>query len=233
MMRLNALWRGLPRAAKLTIAAAGACAVAGSAVGLTAAATGGPRAAAATPLPTPSGSTPCDLFLGHLASDLGKSQSQVRSAIPKALRQTLSDLVAQGKLTQQQANTIQKRAGQGCPAQLGSLPASSARQLALGIAAYAKALGMTPAQLRQAIRNGQTVEQVAASKGMDETAFRQKLISVVQPELDRQRQAGHLTQQQEDAILQRLRNGPLPLWNQLPARRMPSSPTPSPSPGTV
>ena len=232
MMQLNTLWRGLPRAARLTLAAAGACAVAGSAVGLTAAATGGPRMAAPTPLPTPSGNTPCDLFVGHLASDLGKSPAQVRSAIPRALQQTLSDLVAQGKLTQQQANAIQKRAGQGCPTQLSSLPGSSARRLALGLAEYAKALGMTPAQLRQAIRNGQTVEQIAASRGMDETAFRQKLISVVQPDLDRQRQDGHLTQQQEDAILQRLRSGPLPLWSQLPARKAPS-PTPSPGSSTT
>ncbi|HLH69255.1 MAG TPA: hypothetical protein VKY90_09560 [Candidatus Dormibacteraeota bacterium] len=233
MMQLKTLWRRLPRAARLTIAAAGACAVAGSAVGLTAAATGGPQATAATPLPTPSKGTPCDLFVGHLASDLGKTPSQVRSALPKALQQTLGDLVAQGRLTQQQASTIQGRAGQGCPGQLSSLPASTAaRRLAFGLAEYAKALGMTPAQLRQAIRSGQTVEQIAASKGMDEATFRQKLISVVQPDLDQQRQAGHLTQQQENSILQRLRNGPLPLWNQLPSRRSPS-PSPSPSPTTT
>jgi uncharacterized protein YidB (DUF937 family) len=229
MTQVKTLWRKLPRAARLTIAAAGACAVAGSAVGLTAAATGGPQATVAAPVPTPSGGTPCDLFVGHLASDLGKTPSQVQSALSKAFQQTLNDLATQGKLSQQQASTIQHRAGQGCPSQLTSLPASAAaRRLAFSLTEYAKVLGMTPAQLRQAIQSGQTVEQIAASKGMDEATFRQRLISVVQPALDQQRQAGHLTQQQENSILQRLQNGPLPLWNQLPKRKS-SSPSPSPA----
>ena len=105
-----------------------------------------------------------------------------------------------------------------------------------GLDEIAKALGISTAELQQDLKSGKSVKDIAASKGMDEAAFRSKLAGVVKADLDKQVAAGKLTQKQEDAILQRLQNGPLPLWD-APARQAPghpkTRPSPSPSPGTT
>ena len=100
------------------------------------------------------------------------------------------------------------------------------------LAEYAKALGISQSELQQDLRSGKTVKDIAASKGMDEAAFRSKLVSVTRTDLDGQVKAGNLTQKQEDALLQRLQDGPLPLWDRTPPKRHGPSPTPTPSTGT-
>jgi hypothetical protein len=227
-MNFKTLWATVPRAGRIAIAAAGAAAVAGTAVGVTAAATGAPLLAA-SPKPTTSASTGsayCDRFVGHLSSDLGKSQDQVKKALTDALNQTLADAVKNGDLTQQQADAIKAKesGGQLCAgnvADLGKKPAGNghAGQAGrVGLAEYAKALGISQATLQQDMASGKTVKDLAAAQGMDENAFRSKLVSVVKSDLDPQVTAGKLTQQQEDKIIQRLQTGPLPLWDR-PAKR--------------
>src|SRR6266481_9963332 len=101
-MNIKALWTGLPHAGRIALAAGGAAAVAGAAVIVTVAATGAPLLAA-SPKPSASpaaGASYCDRFVSHLASDLGKSQDQVKKGMTDALNQTLADAVKSGDLTQ-------------------------------------------------------------------------------------------------------------------------------------
>lgn len=236
-MNPRVLWAGIPRAAKIYLGAVGVAAIAGVMVVATVA------AASPTPSPKPSGSpssAACDAFLGHVASNLGKSKSQVTKAISDAIGQTLNDEVKNGKLTQQQADAIKAKLNGGNRAPCAGVPIGIDRGPGLGrpgfgkfaLADYATALGISESQLRQDLQNGQTVKDIAASKGMDENAFRTKLVAAVKADLDKQVANKTITQQQEDSALQRLQNGPLPLWDRsIPIKRRPALP-PSPSSGT-
>ena len=253
-MNPKAMWQSLPRGARIYLSAVGALAVAGLATVVTVAATGAPLLAASpSPSPSPtSGTNYCGRFTGHLGSNLGKSPSQVQKAISDAVNQTVDDAVKNGDLTQSQANAIKARiagkAGNQACAGLGGLPHvgrggpgffgpgpigpgfGAGHGRAAGLDEYAKALGISQAELQQDIRNGQTVKAVAASKGLDEAAFRSKLASVTKTDLDQQVKAGNLTQKQEDAILQQIQSGSLPLWDRVIRSPRPPAATPTPTP---
>jgi len=243
----KAVWAALPRPAKIYLAAVGAAAVAGLAGVVTVA------AASPSPSPSPSaspkaGQTYCNSFTNHLANNLGKSQSQVQKAISDAIGQTLNDAVKNGDLTQKQADAIKARtSGQTCPVGApglikpggpgvpggpGGFRGGVGRHGFGGLDEYARALGISTAELQQDLRSGKTLKDVAASKGMDEAAFRSKLASVTKADLDTQVKDGNLTQKQEDAILQRLQNGPIPFWDStFPQRKEgPRGPAPTPTP---
>lgn len=184
----------------------------------------------------------CGAFLGHFASDLGKSQSDVNAAFQKAIGQTLADEVKNGTITQKQANTIQSRLAGKAPCSLaGSLqpkggggaaaPAAGAYMQQL-LSAAASALGVSTAQLRADLMRGMSLSQVAAAQNppVSEATFRTRLISNLKPLLDTAVTNGKLTAAQEQAILQRLQTGPIPFWNAPVRKRMPplaASPTPS------
>ncbi len=234
--------------AKIVGAAAGALALSGAVVFVTASAAGVSVTpfAAASPAPTPSPGTRaagrqafCQDFFDHLASDLGKKPADVWAAGQKALGQTLDDAVKQGKLTQQQADQIkQKAAGtQLCDALPGlARHGAGGHEAGAGlpglqrsfIADAAKALSMAPQDLQSQIRSGRSLMEIAAAKGMNEQQFRDAFAAAVKADLDQQVKSGKLTQQQEDAILNRVKNGPLPFWNGRPA-----GPRPAPSASTT
>jgi hypothetical protein len=242
----KAFWTSLPRAARVYVTVVGAAAVAGTAAVITGAATGTPLLAASpSPSPSPgSGTNYCSRFNGHLAANLGKSQSQVQQAISKSVSQTIDDAVKNGDLTQSQANAIKAKLGsntsgaqcalgpRGFPAigRGGFGPFTGARFNELG--EVAKVLGISTSQLQQDLRSGQTVQQLATAKGMDEATFQSKLVSQTRTDLDQQVKAGSMTQNQENAILQRLGNGTPPLWNGTPPRRFGHPPAPPAAPGT-
>ena len=246
-MNLKAIWSGIPRPARIYLTAVGGAAIAGVAVVGTVAATGSPLAASPSPSPSPSSSSftqaYCNRFVGHIASNLGKSQDQVNKAISDALSQTLNDAVKNGDLTQKQADAIKARLGNGkaCTGgiekgfggigRMGRHPAE--RFGAVTTTEIATALGISEQELRQDLQGGKTLKDIAASKGMDEAAFRSKLVAAVKAELDKQVSAGKVTQQQEDMVLQRLQNGRLPEWDK--SHKFPTAPgTPgTPSPATT
>jgi uncharacterized protein YidB (DUF937 family) len=245
-MSIRTMWATLPRAARIYLAAVGGVAVAGLATVITVA------AASPSPSPSPSaspgngtGQAYCNRFIGHVASNLGKTQDQVKKALTDALDQTLNDAVKNGDLTQKQADAIKSRFGnssQVCSAPVGRgvfpggifpggrFGGKFGRFGGASLSEYAKALGISQSELQQDLQSGKTVKDVAAAKGMDESAFRSKLAAVVKSDLDQQVKNGNLTQNQENAVLQRIQSGPLPLWDQAPRRGLPGDHRPNPSP---
>jgi uncharacterized protein (DUF2267 family) len=243
-MDVRGLWAGMPRAARIYLGAVGGLFVAGCAVLATVVV-----ASAASPSPSPSaspkpGSANCDRFTQHVASNLGKTPAQVRKAINDAIGQTLNDAVKSGEMTQQQADNIKAklgsssssacvgvpRFGPGGPGGFG--PGGFGRSIFKGtMADIATALGISQSELQQDLQSGKTVKDVAASKGMDENAFRQKYAAAVKADLDQQVKSGNITQTQEDMILQRIQNAELPFWNGVMHRGLnPIAPGASPSP---
>jgi uncharacterized protein YidB (DUF937 family) len=214
----------LPRSLKFYLGVLGALLAAGFVVTVTAAASGVRAQPFATASPKPSASPGataksqayCDSFINHLASNLGKKPGDVQKAAASALDQTLDDAVKAGDLTRQQADAIKSRQASKpvCAGGLAALrPDREGSRARVGQGAYAKALGISPQDLKQQLASGKTVKDIAAAKGMDENTFRNNLVNAVKPDLDARVAAGKLTQQQEDTILNKLKTAPLPRWD--------------------
>jgi hypothetical protein len=225
--------------------AAGAVAVAGAAVLVTASAAGlnvGFRTTSLQPAQAETASISqqanasavCSDFLSHLSSDLGKSQSQVNAAIQKAIGETLADQVKSKAITQAQADAIKKKLASQPPCTLaGNLPKPAAPGAGTKIGAYtqqligaaASALGISDMQLKTDLAKGMTLSQIAAAQKppVTEAQFRTGLIAKLKPLLDTAVTNKRLTSAQEQAILQRLQTGPIPYWN-TPLKRKATAP---------
>lgn len=183
-----------------------------------------------------SSSSACTTFMQHFATNLGKSQSQVNSAFQKAIADTLADEVKSGKITQSQADAIKAKLAKQTPCTLPSLRAPGADKSALGaymqqyLAAAASALGISQTQLTTDLKSGQSLSQIASAQNVSEADFRTKLIANLKPALDQAVTDKKITAAQEQALVNRLQTGPLPLWN-LPVRKpKPTAPTAPASP---
>ncbi len=235
----------VPRYIRIAAAAGGALLLGGAVVVVTASASGKPVAPfAASPSPKASAAPnhnakaqACSNFVNHLASNLGKKPADVDAAAQKAFTQTIDDAVKSGQLTAEQAAQLKQHAPTSgiCSGALSGLGRAGAAagpgvrgEHADFLKDAATALGMSSTDLQTQLKSGQTLQQIAASKGMDEAAFRSKFGAAVKTDLDAKVAAGKLTSDQEQSELQRLQTAPLPFWNG-PAAHFPARPKPSPS----
>jgi hypothetical protein len=159
----------------------------------------------------------CSDFVSHFSADLGTSQATVGAAFQKAIGETLADQVKSGKVTQARADAIQKRLAGRAPCAiagaLGKAPLAGARQALLSAAA--SALGITDTALKTDLGQGMTLSQIAAAQAppITEDQFRSRLITNLTPLLDKAVAAKMMTPAQETRIINRLRTGPIPLWS--------------------
>src|SRR6202011_5431940 len=185
----------LHRSPKFYLGIVGALVAAGVVVTLTAAASGVQANTLAATTTKPSASPGaaakrqayCDSFINHLASNLGKKPTDVQKAASSAIDQTLDDAVKAGDLTRQQADAIKARqAGKPvCSGGLAALrPEKAESRGRVGPADYAKALGISPQELKQQLASGKTIKDIATSKGMDENTFRNNLVNAAKADLD-------------------------------------------------
>jgi hypothetical protein len=173
----------------------------------------------------------CNEFMQHFAVEIGKTQAEINAAFQRAIADTLADEVKAGRITQPQADTIKQRLANQTPCTLRGVKVPRA-----GIDAFmreyvdasAAALGVTEAQLRTDLQNGQTLSQVAARQKISEATFRTKLIAGLKPVLDKAVNDKKLTSAQEQAIMTRLQSSPLPLWNKPMKRKPPTTAIPTP-----
>lgn len=224
--------------------AAGAVAVSGAAVLVTASAAGfnvgiRPSAPNTTQSQTAAisekadATAVCNAFIGHLATDLGKSQSQVNAAIQKAIGETLADEVKKGDLTQAQADALKQKLASQPPCALSGIgrPGHPGEKATTGdympqlLTAAASALGVSETQLKADLAAGKTLSQIAAAKSppVTEAQFRTNLIAKLKPLLDTAVTNKKLTATQEQAILDRLQTAPIPYWN-TPMKRKTTAP---------
>jgi len=170
----------------------------------------------------------CGQFMQHFAVEIGKTQAEINAAFQRAIADTLADEVKAGHLTQAQADKIKQRLAGRTPCSFGSFKPHGARLEAFMqqyVAAAASALGISETQLKTDLRNGQSLSQVAAAQKVSEADFRTKLIAGLKPALDKAVADKRITSTQEQAILDRLKTGKLPLWDRHAHRK----PVPPPS----
>ena len=79
--------------------------------------------------------------------------------------------------------------------------------------AEADVLGMKPEELRKALKDGKTVAQLAAAKGLTKDQFADRLATAVKPALDKLVDAHQITAAQEQKVLAAIRAGHIPFWN--------------------
>jgi hypothetical protein len=213
----------------------GAVAIAGSAVYAVAAATSpSPSPKNAPNRPSGEASAVCTDFIGHFTADLGTDQSKLNAAFQQAIAQTLADQVKAGKLTQQQADAIKaKLAGKQPCAIAPALEHRGGGKAAPGVyeqqlmAAEASAVGLTPDQLKADFKNGMSLSQIAAAHNVTEAQFRAKVLATMKPQLDQAVKDGKLTAAQEQKIVERIQNGPIPFWDKAPGHKPATTPAPS------
>jgi polyhydroxyalkanoate synthesis regulator phasin len=221
----------------------------------------GVAAVEAAPSPTPSPSASknyAQVFLDKLAGILGLTPAQTQDALKKAQLATVDQMLADGKITQQQADAMKARinAGQGLGAiggfgrkgeGSGGFKASGALMRDLMTAqanAAASALHMSTADLQSALRSGKSLSDLEKQQNVSDSAVKAAMKTAAKGVLDNAVKAGTITQAQADAILARTPNG-LKSRHQdeenedetapsqsspAPGGASPSTPTPTPTP---
>lgn len=148
-----------------------------------------------------------ELFLSKLAAVLGIDQSKLSSAIQEAAKQTLDQMVKDGQITQQQADKMLQRMQQ-CPS-LGICPCKGMGGGKDGCLRgngeeLAEILGMSLADLKAQLASGKKLSEIAQAQGISPEQLKQKLLDQAKTRLAEAVEAGKITQQQAEEILNRL-----------------------------
>jgi hypothetical protein len=149
--------------------------------------------------------------LSDAAKDLGVKSDDLRMALSDALNAQLDKAVKAGKLTQEQADAIKKRrAESGTVLPMGpGLRGPHGHGMRGGpgfghmreeMAAAAKALGISIAELREQLRTGKTVAEIAKAENKDLADVKAAMKTAALAELDAAVKAGRLTEAQRDEI---------------------------------
>ena len=110
----------------------------------------------------------------------------------------LAPLVSDGTLTQDQADKVVETLKDSFPGRGGP---GMGRAGGIALDTAANALGMSADDLRTALRDGQTIAQIAQSKGVDVQTVIDALVAEAKTRLDERVTAGDITQAQADQRL--------------------------------
>lgn len=158
-------------------------------------------------------------FLEHFASHLGLSTDQVKTAYTDAYNETIDQMVKDGKLTQTEADALKQKVSQGVAN--GALPGfgpgfhgkggfdggfgmgpGRMGMMNLGPAEFAKALGMTQADLVTELQAGKSIADVAKEKNVDINKVKETVLADYKASLDTAVKDGKITQAQADTFYQ-------------------------------
>jgi uncharacterized protein YidB (DUF937 family) len=184
----------------------------------------------------------CQTYLDAFAKQLGVDESALVPAAKAAADATIDQMVADGKLSQAAATALKQRIdsadGNGCGILAArwrqALQRYGVRQLGQDMfQAAATTLNLTPAQLRDDLRGGDSLKQIAKSQGVSYDTLTTAIVNAAKADLDKAVAAGKISADRETTILDRiskaLQDGQL--WNRPGhARNGPSTAAPSGAP---
>lgn len=136
------------------------------------------------------GDGPLGTFLGRVAEKLGISEEEFEAVIDEARTELIDEAVAEGRLTEEQAERLQER---GFPFAGGRMGHGRGRV----IEAAAEVLGVTQEELKDELKDGSSL---AEAQGMTVDDFKAELLNQLQALLDSDVADGTLTQEQADKI---------------------------------
>jgi hypothetical protein len=167
---------------------------------------------AQTPGQTQSQGTARQQFLDRLAGNLNVTPDQLTGALKTTELQTVDDLLANGKITQAQADKLKDAINSGKDLGLGKLLAArgrAAEKLRLAIrkeivTSAAGAIGISPADLRKEFKDGKSIADVAGEHSVSLGTVKAKITSDAKAKLDKLVTDGKIKQAREDKMLQTL-----------------------------
>lgn len=148
-------------------------------------------------------------FRQALAGILGISVEEYDSAVEQAQGQVIDEALAEGWLTQDQADRMLERMAQG-PGfgmeGMGGFMGRPGRGMGGGgvnlISVAADALGMSQDDLLAALQEGQTISDIASEQGVDPQTIADAYLAQLTENLNQAVEEGRLTQNQADWMLQ-------------------------------
>jgi hypothetical protein len=198
--------------------------------------------------PSPSPSTGASknyvqVFVDKLAGILHLTPAQTKDALKQAELQTVDQMLADGRITKQQADALKAKinAGQG----LGPIGGFGLKRPGLfgdralmrdlttaELNAVASALHMSTSDLQSALRSGKKLSDLETQQKVSDSAVKTAMKNAAKGVLDKAVKAGTITQAQEDQILSKVGSGNLGFGSKrLPGK--PGAPRQSPSPGAT
>ncbi len=138
------------------------------------------------------GEGPIGSFLSKVADKLGVSEDELKVAIEEARNETIDEAVAEGRLTEEQAERLRD----------GGFPFH--RRLHRGgshiLGAAADVLEMEKDDLVAEVREGNSLADVAAAQGIGVDGFKAQFQAEVQADIDAKVADGTITQEQADRL---------------------------------
>ena len=156
------------------------------------------------------GDGPIGTLLSKVADKLGVSEEELQTAFDEARDETIDEAVAEGRLTEEQAERLKERAAEGDllfprpPGEGRFHPRQGACQRGTGlvIEAAAQVLDMPKEELVEELKDGNSLAKVAEAQGMSVEEFEAALLEQVNVQLDEMVADSTITQEQADRILQ-------------------------------
>jgi hypothetical protein len=162
---------------------------------------GGGAAVAATQL---SPTEESDAIVEDAAKQLGVSAARLDAALEQALENRVDAAVEAGTITEAQAAQLKERLEAGEVPLVGIGPGGHDRGGHHGFVDFAAAagyLGVTEAELRSSLEDGDTLAEIAKAEGKTAAGLADALVKAAEADLDEKVAAGRLTAAQRTAIL--------------------------------
>ena len=146
--------------------------------------------------------------LNEVARELGVTPAKLRTALENALVKRVDAAVADGRLTREQADRLEARIRSGDVPLLSPRPHPRRAHGPFGrfgrLDAAASYLGVDHAELREALRSGRSLADVARENGKSVDGLVSALTNAATERLEAAVAAGRLTDAQRDEIASRL-----------------------------
>jgi transposase-like protein len=138
-------------------------------------------------------------IIADAAGQLGVTPEKLSNALKQALKNRVDEAVKDGRLTKEQGVQLKARIDAGEAPLFGLVPGPEFRHHGAGpfhtkLEAAAKYLGMTQAQLHEALESGKTLAQVAKDHGKSANELVDALMAEADKKLDEAVKAGQLTE---------------------------------------
>lgn len=145
-------------------------------------------------------------FIDRLASKLGIASDDLETAITDTQVEMIDEALADGRLTQRQADVLRERAasGDGLFRMRPEFGMRAMHALDINLATIASELGMTTEELRAELQDGSTLSEIIIAHSSTVDAVVEALVANAETQLNEAVANGNLTQAQADQILTNL-----------------------------
>ena len=150
-----------------------------------------------------------EAIINDAAEQLGVQPSELSNALKQALKNRVDAAVEEGRLTEEQGSRMKERIDAGEVPFFGLGPRMHKHfggPFHGKLEAAAEYLGMTQAQMREALENGKTLAQVAKDRGKTVDGLVDALMKGAEEKLQDAVEAGRLSEAEKQEMLEGLRD---------------------------